>query len=286
MNTPSIASVSASLGKAPLPAAGPDLAARVTTAIQGLLRGNVQGLNNVKATVTPNGAAIQSVAADLTGVTVGGLQTVGTAQPWAPTPGTETQAVIPTVTAVANPITFDGVPVTAKINLTNVGATFGESADGNCGVVLKSPGASQPLHGTIAVTAPAEKVAETVRAEMQAALKPTGIEITAFAATCTTKDPHTLAVAIKATLKESILSGEVDGATTVTVANGSQFTVGQVTLSSPNPLINAIVSVATPLISEYAGKTFDAAQYLPSGVVIGDVALQGGSTLGATITLK
>ncbi|WP_407318373.1 hypothetical protein UQW22_17120 [Isoptericola halotolerans] len=269
------------LGTAPRPATGDDLAARLRDTLRETARGQVHGLDEARIEATLDGADVHSLEIDLTGVAfVPGQGGSPEAPSWTPDVVSRDDAVLRTLHVGAHPLTAVDLPVDVSTELQGVRFSWVAGADGSVGAELVEPSEDSPVTGDARVAVSREGLAGTVRGLLTVALAGNGIQLTDFDLRIDQTGPRDAAIAIDASIKKGMfLSAKITATASAAVDDAMVVTVGDIRLSSGNPIVGALLGTMKGRVEEVAGRRIDLAEALPPGVRLTDVRLDVGEEI-------
>ncbi|WP_277213355.1 hypothetical protein [Isoptericola croceus] len=267
------------LGTAPHPTTGDDLAARLRDTLQDAARGQVHGLDQARIEANLDGADVHPLDIDLTGVAVGVPTEGDTAEvpSWSPDIVSRDDAVLRTLHLDAHPLTAVDLPVDLTAELQGVRFAWVAAADGSVGVELVEPSEDSPVTGSARLAVSREGLAGTVRGLLTVALAGNGVQLTGFDLQIDQTGPRDAAIAIEASIKKGMfLSAKINATASAAVDSEMVLTVGDVQLSSGNPIVAALLGAVKGRAEAVAGQRIDLAEALPPGVRLTDVRLDVG----------
>ncbi|WP_402375478.1 hypothetical protein [Isoptericola rhizosphaerae] len=275
------------LGTAPRPATGDDLSARLRDALGDAAGGQVHGLDQARIEASLDGADVHSLEIDLTGVTfVPGQGEAPQAPSWTPDVVSRDDAVLRTLHLGAHPLTAVDLPVDLSAELQGARFSWVAGADGSVGAELVEPSEDAPVTGNARVAVSREGLAGTVRGLLTVALAGNGIQLTDFDLRIDQTGPRDAAIAIGASIKKGMfLSAKITATASAAVDDAMVLTVGDVQLSSGNPIVGALLGTMKGRVEEVAGRRIDLAGALPPGVRLSDVRLDVGDEIVLTAQL-
>ncbi|MFV2144631.1 hypothetical protein [Isoptericola sp. G70] len=275
------------LGTAPRPATGDDLSARLRDALGDAAGGQVHGLDQARIEANLDGADVHSLEIDLTGVAFVPVQGEAPEAPsWDPDVVSRDEAVLRTLRLDAHPLTAVDLPVDLAAELQGVLFAWVAGADGSVGAELVEPSEDAPVTGNARVAVSREGLAGTVRGLLTVALAGNGIQLTDFDLRIDQTGPRDAAIAIGASIKKGMfLSAKITATASAAVDDAMVLTVGDVQLSSGNPIVGALLGTMKGRVEEVAGRRIDLAGALPPGVRLSDVRLDVGDEIVLTAQL-
>jgi hypothetical protein len=266
------------LGPAPRPTTDDDLAARLRDTLVTLAAGRAQGLDAAKIVPVLDGADLASLDVDLTGVAVGlptGQQAA--VEHWRPTVAAREDATLRTLRIDAHPLTAVDLPVDVTAELAGVRFAWVSTDAGQVGAELVEPTTDAPVTGSARVAVSRAGLAGTVQGMLAVALQSNGIQLTSFDLDVTQSGPRGAALKASAGIRKGMfLSATITATASAAVDDTMVLTVGDVQLSSGNPLVGAMLGAFRGKIEAAAGQRIDLAASLPPGVHLTDVTLDVG----------
>ncbi|WP_435735793.1 hypothetical protein V5D56_13320 [Cellulosimicrobium sp. PMB13] len=287
------------LGRAPRPATGAELAARVRSALVevvagDLSEGSVEHLDRLSVSATVDGPDVPTLDVDLSGVvvrpTTSATGTTPTGEPVVPAPdgaSTSTAAredgVLRRVRVDAHPVTVEGVPVDVALEALDVPFRWVEGADGSLGVELVEPDDDAPLLGHVRVAAPQDALVETARRLIEEPLRTMGgLSLSSFDVEIESTGPRSARGAGFARVRKGILSASIHAKAVVEVDAAMVLTVRELSLTSRNPVVAAALLAARRHVEEAQGRRIDLAAELPAGLRLADVRLDVGGSIAVS----
>jgi hypothetical protein len=269
------------LGTAPRPATGDDLAARLRDTLRDASRGQVHGLDEARIEANLDGADVHSLEVDLTGVAFVPVQGEAPEAPsWTPDVVSRDDAVLRTLRLGAHPMTAVDLPVDLSAELQGVRFAWVSAADGSVGAELVEPSEDAPVTGNARVAVSRDGLAGTVRGLLTVALAGNGIQLTDFDLQIDQTGPRDAAIAVEASIKKGMfLSAKITATASAAVDSQMVLTVGDIRLSSGNPIVGALLGTMKGRVEEVAGRRIDLAEALPPGVRLTDVRLDVGEEI-------
>lgn len=269
------------LGTAPRPATSDDLAARLRDALRDAARGQVHGLDEARIAANLDGADVHSLEIDLTGAAfVPGQDGAPEASSWEPDVVSRDDAVLRTLHLEAHPLTAVDLPVDVTAELQGVRFAWVAAADGSVGAELVEPSEDSPVTGSARLSVSREGLAGTVRGLLTVALAGNGIQLTGFDLQIDQTGPRDAAIAVEASIKKGMfLSAKINSTASAAVDSEMVLTVGDVQLSSGNPLVAALLGAVKGRAEAVAGQRIDLTEALPPGVRLTDVRLDVGDEI-------
>jgi hypothetical protein len=275
------------LGPAPRPDSDHELANRLRTALVTIAGERAQGLDGAKILPVLDGADVASLDVDLTGVAFGvptGQQTTPT--PWSPTVEGREPATLRTLRIDAHPLTAVDLPVDVAAELSGVRFAWVTATDGQVGVELVEPTDDAPVTGHARVAVSRQGLAGTVQGLLAVALAGNGLQLTDFDLRIDQTGPRDARIAVDASIKKGMfLSAKITATASAAVDAQMVLTVGDVQLSSGNPIVGAMLGAIRGRVQEVAGRRIDLAEALPPGVRLADVTLEVGDQVVLTARL-
>jgi hypothetical protein len=266
------------LGPAPRPASDHDLANGLRAALVTLAGDHAQGLDGAKIMPVLDGADVATLDLDLTGVALGvptGEQS--RPEPWRPQVLDREPAVLRTLRLDAHPLTAVDLPVDVTAEVSDLRFAWVTADDGLAGMELVEPTDDAPVSGHARVAVSRDGLAGTVQGLLAVALAGNGLQLTDFDLRIDQTGPRDARIAIDASIKKGMfLSAKITATASAAVDAQMVLTVGDVQLSSGNPIVGAMLGAARGRVEEVAGRRIDLAEALPPGVRLTDVTLDVG----------
>ena len=263
------------LGSAPRPTTGDELAERVRSTIAEQAGGSAA----VRVSASIDGADIPSLELDLSGLVV----------PDSPPASRRTavrareRGVVGKLSIEAHPVTVDGVPLDVTAEAENVPFSWVEGTDGSLAAELVEPTPEAPLVGAGRVAAPRTAVAAAVERRAAVLVAAQGLKLTKLDLDVTSQGPRAVTVAVRAQLRKGILSATATGGAHATIGDDLVLTLSDVTATSGNPLVAALLVAAKGRLQALEGRRIDLGAQLPRGVRIVDVQIEASAdTLALT----
>ncbi|MCA5893294.1 hypothetical protein LEP48_07965 [Isoptericola sp. NEAU-Y5] len=267
------------LGPAPRPTTGDDLAARLIDLARQAGGGTVTGLERARVTADLDGADVAALELDLTGVAFGaGQQAPGAS--WSPVsvssrePGTVRRLRVD-----AHPLTAVDLPVDVTAEAAGLRLAWVEGSDGQVGVEAVEPDDAHPVTGHARVAVSRAGLVATVHGLLAVSLQSQGIQLTGLDVRLDPRGPRAAGVRIDAKIRKGFLSAAVTATASAAVDDAMVLTVGDVQISSGNPLVSAMLGAVRGRVEAAANRRVDLAAALPSGVHLTDVRLDVGEEL-------
>ncbi|MDM7829861.1 hypothetical protein [Cellulomonas edaphi] len=262
------------LGRAPRPTTGPELGERVLATIAAETGGRSGG--RVSATV--DGADIPSLEIDLTGLVVSDARR--SSQRTA-VHGRE-RGTVGRLRVEAHPLTVESIPVDLRADAEKVPFSWVEGTDGSLAAELVEPSPEAPLVGTGRVAAPRTAVVAAVERRAAELVAGQGLKLTKLEVDLTSQGPRAVAVAVRAQLRKGILSATATGGARATIDDNLVLTLSDITATSGNPFVAALLAAAKGRLAALEGRRIDLGTQVPAGVHIVDVQLEVGDQLVLT----
>ncbi|GAB6940002.1 hypothetical protein ACQP60_03065 [Isoptericola variabilis] len=267
------------LGPAPRPATGDDLADRLRALATRAAGTGAAGLDRARLAATLDGADVATLEADLTGVAFGAQQkTPGVV--WRP--GTITAREDGTVRRLrvdAHPLTAVDLPVDVTAQAEGLRFTWVEGDDGQVGFEPVEPDDAHPVTGHARVAVSRAGLVATVHGLLAVSLQSQGITLSDLDVHLDSHGPRAAGVRIEAKIRKGFLSAGVSATASASVDAAMVLTVGDVRISSGNPLVAAMLGAVRGRVEAAANRRVDLAAALPPGVRLADVRLDVGEEL-------
>jgi hypothetical protein len=267
------------LGPAPRPATGDDLAARLRALAARTAGPGVVGLDRARVAAKLDGADVAVLEADLSGVAFG-------AQHRAPDvtwrPGTVTAREAATVRRLrvdAHPLTAVDLPVDVTAEAEGLRFAWVEGSDGQVGAELVEPDDAHPVSGHARVAVSRAGLVATVHGLLAVSLQSQGITLSDLDVQVDSHGPRAAGLRIEAKIRKGFLSAGVTATASASVDAAMVLTVGDVHISSGNPLVAAMLGAVRGRVEAAAHRRVDLAAALPPGIRLTDVRLDVGEEL-------
>jgi len=268
------------LGRAPRPATGTDLADRIRAAASEQVGGQVD-VSALQVRASLDGPSVPSLEIDLTGLVVAGARKAPPAP--APVVVREREAgVVHRLTVDAHPITVEGVPVDVRAEAEQVRFSWVEGVDGSLALELVEPTPDAPLVGTLRVAAPQEQLKAAIQRVAEQVAASQGLKLTRLDVDLTSKGSRAVTVSARAQLRKGILSATATGGANATIDDSLVLTLSDVTATSGNPIVAAVLTAARGRLQALEGRRIDLGAQLPPGVRIVDLRLEVGPEIVLT----
>ncbi|WP_163543298.1 hypothetical protein [Occultella kanbiaonis] len=267
------------LGPGPIPTTSEELSQRLSAGLSELMGLGEDAPIKVAATLADDGS-VPSVQIDLSGARI---RTRGSDRS-EPTFTDRQATLLGDLQIQGSPITAEGVPLTASAQVRDLPVAWRHTAEGDLWL--------WPDEDTERDVAPeGHAEASAIIADVTAALKARGTSALARRG-FTLKDltlevrattPKSATLRAEATVAKSILSAKAILTGEASFDDTSRMTVRNLKLTSGNPLVAALLSVAKRYTDEWDGRTVDLSQYAFAGARVRDVSI---STEGGVVRLK
>lgn len=255
------------LGPAPRPQTSEALTTALRTSIAGLAGSWVKGLNRATIAARLEGAVIEELIIDLTGVEVPTLnEAKGVSLTTAEVSSSEATRV-DQATLKADALIVAGARVVIDGFVRNLPATWVETTQGTAGLAFPEPNdPANPVQG--------EGQASVSKAELQAAAlrigrdlaKSLGVTLEDLKLDITQVSPQQLAVAVDARVKKGFIGANAHVNASATLDDAMNVTISNLQAGSKNPVINSLLSAVKGRIERYNGKKIAINDRLPKGV--------------------
>jgi hypothetical protein len=280
------------LGRAPRPADGADLAARVRAALADELGGTTTGLDRASIATVLDGADIASADIDLSGVVVssnvgtvpGGAPVPGArgagAERWAPEVVRREPGTLRRVRVDAHRLVAVDLPVDVTAELEGLRFDWVEGSDGRVGIQPVEPSDAHPVSGHARVAVDKAGLVATARGLLAVVLQQQGITLTGLDVDLVSRGPRAAALRVDAAIKKGMfLSARVQATAAVSIDANMVLSVRDVQLASGNPLVSALLGTVRGRVDAATSRDIDLAEKLPDGVRLADVRLDVGREL-------
>ncbi|BDZ42077.1 hypothetical protein GCM10025865_13760 [Paraoerskovia sediminicola] len=282
------------LGPAPRPTDGPALAERLHRAlitaasdVEGL-----EGVEGIRVTALLEGPDVSRLRLDLTGVrvplppddgTTGG-HSVG-ADPTTPvsravvTDAAREPGTVGRLEITANPIDLMGVPVVADIEGHQLRYAWLDDSAGQVLVELVEPDDSSPVTGHARLSAARDDVVAAVRHAATDALRGLGLELAALDVELTQPARRSVSVVASAKIRKGLLGATARLTGTATIDDSMVATLHDLSVTSGNPLVAAVLATVRGRVQRYDGRRIDLSTQLPPGMHLTDVQVTVGDQI-------
>lgn len=269
------------LGPAPRPTTGDDLAARIRTlALQGAGPG-VSGLDQALIKADVAGPDVVDLELDLSGVAFDGQQQApGVA--WSPAVVAREAGTVRRLRFDAHPLRAVDLPVNVTAEATGLRFAWVEGADGQVGVETVEPDDAHPVNGHGRVAVSRAGLVATVHGLLAVSLQSQGVTLSDLDVKLDSHGPRAAGVRVEAKIRKGFLSASVHATASASVDDAMVLTVGDVRISSGNPLVAAMLAAVRGRVESAAHRRVDLAAALPPGVRLTDVRLDVGEELVLT----
>ena len=272
-------------GAAPVPSSGAEVERRVTALLATLAQPGVGGLGGVRVAAEVDGADLASLRVDASGVTVDD-QRLSTRKPAAPSvdvvrrePGTVRRLEV-----VAHPASVRGVPAEVDVSASDVRFDWVVGADDQLYVEVREPSDAEPVVGTARIAVAHRDLVAAVRTVLAAVLQDKGFTLTALDLDLQNRGPRALAVRADAKVQRSFLRAGVTVTASASIDRSLVLEVGDVTISSSNPIVEGFIGPFRSKVAAEANRTIDLAAQLPAGVTVSDVSIAAGDDVVISVT--
>ncbi|AEG43922.1 hypothetical protein [Isoptericola variabilis] len=268
------------LGSAPRPTTGDDLAARLRRVLVEAAGPAVQGLDRAPIVAQLDGADVASLEVDLTGVAFGTSQHKPDARRFASPPAARREeATARRVRVDAHPLTAVDLPVDVTAEAEGLRFAWVEGTDGSVGIQPIEPDDAHPVAGHARVAVDRRGLVGTLHGILAVALSSQGVQLTDLDVQIDSHGPRSASVRVDAKVRKSFLSASVEAVASAAVRDDMVLEVGDVRLSSGNPLVAAMLGMARARVEAVANRRIDLQAALPPGVRLVDVRLDAGEQL-------
>lgn len=273
------------LGPAPRPTTGADLAACLRDLASRAAGPGVAGLDRARVTAELDGPDVASLELDLTGVALGASQQRPDLS-WSPTSVTSREpGTVRRLRLDAHPLTAVDLPVDVTAEAAGLRFAWVEGSDGQAGFEPVEPDDAHPVVGHARVAVSRAGLVATVHGLLAVSLQSQGIQVTDLDVQLDSRGPRAAGVRIEAKIRKGFLSAAVTATASASVDDTMVLTVGDVQISSGNPLVAAMLGAVRGRLEAAAHRTIDLAAALPPGVRLVDVRLDVGEELVLTAQL-
>ncbi|MGF0116285.1 hypothetical protein ACQFYA_08160 [Promicromonospora sp. Marseille-Q5078] len=267
------------LGPAPRPTSGDDLAARLRALAARTAGPGATGLDRADVTAELDGAAVTSLALDLTGVAFGAQQKAPGVS-WAPASVTaREEGTVRRLRVDAHPLTAVDLPVDVTAEAEGLRFAWVEGSDGQVGFEPVEPDDAHPVSGQARVAVSRAGLVATVHGLLAVSLQSQGITLSDLDVQVDSHGPRAAGLRIEAKIRKGFLSAGVSATASASVDAAMVLSVGDVRISSGNPLVAAMLGAVRGRVEAAAHRRVDLAAALPPGVRLTDVRLDVGEEL-------
>lgn len=266
------------LGPAPLPSTGEDLLARVrdllltatdagvADAIAAGSSAEVEGTDVVTWTTDATGVVVPREALDAADRTPAGTGAVT---------GRD-RGVVRDLVVHADPMTVAGAAVRLDVRLAGIPFDWVTTTGDGVGVDPVEPDADHPVTGTVDLSVAKQELLAAVREVATEQAAAAGVSLGQLEVDVHGVDARTVRVDIRAQVRRGILGARVTGGATAGVDGDLVLRVRDLELSSPNPIVGAMVAVARSRVEAAVGRPRSLARYLPPGVRVSALSVEVG----------
>ncbi|MEL7976051.1 hypothetical protein AAG589_09335 [Isoptericola sp. F-RaC21] len=273
------------LGPAPRPTTGDDLAARLRTLATEAAGPGVAGLERARVAAELDGADVASLDVDLTGVAFGAQQKAPGAS-WSPASVVAREdGAVRRLRVDAHPLTAVDLPVDVTAEAEGLRFVWVEGSDGRVGFEPVEPDDAHPVTGHARVAVSRAGLVATVHGLLAVSLQSQGITLSDLDVQLESHGPRAVGLRIEAKIRKGFLSAGVSATASASVDAAMVLTVGEVRISSGNPLVAAMLGAVRGRVEAAANRRIALAAALPPGVRLVDVRLDVGEELVLTARL-
>jgi hypothetical protein len=154
-----------------------------------------------------------------------------------------------------------------------------EGSDGRVGVEPVEPTADTPVSGDARVAVDRKGLVATAHGMLAVALSGHGLTLSDLDIQVDSRGPRAAALRVSAKVRKGFLSATAQATASAEVDANMVLTIGDVTVSSGNPLVAALLTAVRPRIEAAANRRIDLAAALPPGVRLADVRLDVGQQI-------
>ncbi|MGW8566103.1 hypothetical protein [Isoptericola sp. NPDC055881] len=265
-----------SLGPAPRPRTGTDLADRLRSLAAQAAGTGTTGLDRARVAAALDGPDVASLEVDLTGVAFGAQQKVPS-MTWSPAVVSREDGTVRHVRVEAHPLTAVDLPVDVLVEAAGLRFVWVEGTDGQVGVGTVEPDDAHPVTGQARVAVSRAGLVATVHGLLAVSLQSQGITLSGLDVQIDSHGPRAAGLRIDAKVRKGFLSAAVSATASASIDAAMVLTVGDVRISSGNPLVAAMLGVVRGRVEAATNQRHDLAAALPPGVRLTDVRLDVGS---------
>ncbi|SKC78306.1 hypothetical protein [Krasilnikoviella flava] len=267
------------LGPAPRPTTGADLAARLRELAARAAGPGVAGLDRARIAADLDGTDVASLEVDLTGVAFGAQQKAPGAV-WSPASvAARAEGTVRRLRVDAHPLTAVDLPVDVTAEAEGLRFAWVEGSDGQVGFEAVEPDDAHPVIGDARVAVSRAGLVATVHGLLAVSLQSQGITLSDLDVQVDQHGPRAAGLRIEAKIRKGFLSAGVSATASASVDAAMVLTVGDVHISSGNPLVAAMLGAVRGRVEAAAHRRVDLAAALPPGVRLVDVRLDVGEEL-------
>ncbi|ROS75559.1 hypothetical protein [Cellulomonas sp. PhB143] len=272
------------LGRAPRPATGPDLAERVRRLLLDRTPDDVRGADRVVVEATTDGTDVPHLSVDGTGVVVpvtdsgraaGGQGSGGPA----PADAGVQPALLGELDVVGHPLEVAGVPVDVDLAARGVRFLWIEDVEGGLWAEVQEPDDAAPVSGHVRVAAGREALVDAVRTVAAENAGRIGVTLSSLDVAVEQRGPRGIGVEAVGRVRKGFVSAPVTVRATASVDDAMVLTVGDLAVSSGNPVVSALLGTVRGRVEAYSGRRFDLAGSLPPGLQLADVRVDVGEQI-------
>ncbi|MFE7406713.1 hypothetical protein [Isoptericola sp. NPDC057559] len=273
------------LGPAPRPTSGDDLAARLRALAVRAAGPGVTGLDRAQVRAELDGADVASLELDLTGVAFGAQQKAPGVE-WSPaTVVSREEGTVRRLRVDAHPLTAVDLPVDVLVEAAGLRFAWVEGSDGQVGFEPVEPDDAHPVTGQASVAVSRAGLVATVHGLLAVSLQSQGITLSDLDVQIDSHGPRAAGLRIEAKIRKGFLSAGVSATASASIDAQMVLTVGDVRISSGNPLVAALLGAVRGRVEAAANQRHDLAAALPPGIHLSDVRLDVGEDLVITARL-
>lgn len=267
------------LGPAPRPTTGADLADRLRDLAARAAGPGVTGLDRARVGADLDGDDVAALELDLTGVAAGaGQRAPGVV--WSPASVTgRAPGTVRRLRVDAHPLTAVDLPVDVAAEATGLRFAWVAGSDGQVGVELVEPDEAHPVTGHARAAVSRAGLVATLHGVLAVSLQSQGITLSDLDVGLESHGPRAAGLRIDAKIRKGFLSAAVTATASAAVDDRMVLTVGDVQVSSGNPLVAAMLGAVRGRVEAAAHRRVDLAAALPPGVRLTDVRLDVGEDL-------
>ncbi|TDE92588.1 hypothetical protein EXU48_13665 [Occultella glacieicola] len=257
------------LGPGPVPTTSEELERRLAAGLRELMGLAANTPIQVTASLADHGS-IPSVRIDLSGVQI---RTSGSARN-EPTFTDREPVLLGELHVSGSPISAEGVPLTAAAQVRNLPLAWRHTTDGDLWLWPDEEAGSEVTpDGHAEASAVLADVTAALKARGAAALVRRGFTLKDLTLDVRATTPKSATLRAEATVGKSILSAKAVLTGEASFDETSRMTVRNLKLTSGNPLVAALLTVAKRYTDEWDGRTVDLAQYAFAGARVRDVSI-------------
>ncbi len=279
------------IGRAPRPTTGDDFAQRLSLALADLMRPFVANTDRLGARAVLDGADVAGLDIDGSGLAVSGsaVRRALDAEP-AATPSVRPEAAlgepaeVRSGRLVASPLFVAGIAADLRAEVDALPFAWVDTGDGTA-LADVEPGAGRPMPtGHVRLAVGRQALIDGVHRIATRVLAPRGLRPTDIDIEITARGPRSAVVDASARIKAGVLAASARVGVTLSVDDANMLRVADVTVTSRNPLVAAVLPAVRRRLDRIGDAGVDLAAMLAPRLRLVDVRLEVGETLAVTGT--